>query len=129
MADAPKFCWNELETRDMKAASKFYEEVLGWTSHAWDPDEPERYVNFKAGDDFVGGMMDISAGEFDGIPNHWFSYIHVEDIGATVAKAEAAGGKVLKASFEVPKVGMIAVIADTTGAVVGLIQSIEGGSA
>lgn len=122
MTEHAKFCWNELETRDLKAASKFYEEVLGWTSHAWDPDNPERYVNFKLGDDFIGGMMDIGDDQFDGIPNHWFPYIRVDDIGAVTAKAEAAGGTVRRPPFEVPKVGKIAIIADTTGAMVGLLE-------
>ncbi len=128
MADAPKFCWNELETRDVKAAARFYEEVLGWTAHAWDPEDPDRYVNFKAGDDFVAGMLNISGSEFDHIPANWFAYIQVDDIAETVAKTEASGGQILKAPFEVPKVGMMAVIADPTGAAVGLLQTIEGGS-
>jgi predicted enzyme related to lactoylglutathione lyase len=25
------FCWNELMTRDVKRAQKFYEETIGWT--------------------------------------------------------------------------------------------------
>ena len=128
MANPPKFCWNELETRDMKAASAFYEAVLGWTSHSWDPDAPDSYINFKAGDDYVAGMLNINGSEFDHIPNHWFAYIHVDDIAETIAKTEAAGGTVMKPPFEVPKVGLIAVIADPTGAAVGLLQSIEGGS-
>lgn len=122
MASEVKFCWNELETRDMKAAGKFYEEALGWTQHAWDPDEPERYVNFMSGDTVVAGMMDISDSQFDGIPNHWFSYIQVADIAETCAKVEAAGGTVRRPPFDIPKVGKIAIIADPTEAVVGLIQ-------
>ncbi|MBT3360939.1 MAG: VOC family protein [Rhodospirillales bacterium] len=122
MAFEVKFCWNELETRDMKSARKFYEEVLGWTSHAWDADQPDRYVLFKAGETVVAGMMDINDAQFDGIPNHWFPYIQVEDIAATCAKVESSGGKIYKPPFDVPKVGKIACIADTTGAVVGLLE-------
>lgn len=116
------FCWNELETRDLKAASKFYEDVLGWTSHEWDPDDPGRYVNFMAGDTMVAGMLDISDAQFDGIPNHWFAYIQVDDIAATCAKVEGAGGQVRKPPFDIPKVGKIAIISDSTEAVFGLLE-------
>jgi uncharacterized protein len=122
MASEVKFCWNELETRDIKAAAKFYEDLLGWTAHAWDPEKPDAYLMLKDGETVVGGIMDLNDPQFDGIPNHWFAYIQVDDIAVTTAKVEAAGGTVRRPPFEVPKVGRIAIIADATDAVVGLIQ-------
>ncbi|MCG8508237.1 MAG: VOC family protein [Rhodospirillales bacterium] len=125
MAIDVKFCWNELETRDMKAASKFYEEVLGWTSHAWDPEKPDAYILLKDGENAVAGIMDLGDPQFEGIPNHWFAYIQVEDVEATCAKVESAGGTIKRPPFDVPNVGKIAIIADSTDAVIGITQPEE----
>ena len=60
---------------------------------------------------------------FDGIPEHWFSYIEVDDVDARVAKVAPAGGKIHREPWDVPNVGRIAIVADINGAVIGWMTS------
>jgi predicted enzyme related to lactoylglutathione lyase len=48
-------------------------------------------------------------------------YIAVEDVDAAVAATRAAGGRVIKEVFEIPDTGRIAIIADPTGAALGIM--------
>jgi predicted enzyme related to lactoylglutathione lyase len=57
----------------------------------------------------------------ENVPPHWFTYIAVDDVDAAVAATRAAGGKVMKDVFEVPDTGRIAIIADPTGAALGIM--------
>ena len=75
----------------------------------------------KTGDRPVGGMFLMQGPEFGDIPDHWFAHIAVDDVDARVSRVQAAGGAVLRAPFDVPGVGRIAVVKDATGAAVGWI--------
>ncbi len=115
------FCWNELMTRDVPAAAKFYSELLGW--EAADSGMPGMaYTIFKAADKDAGGMMEMPKDIPEQVPSHWMSYIAVSDIDAVVKKTPELGGTVLHGPQEVPGVGRFAVIQDPTGAVVSLLQ-------
>ena len=107
-------------TRDVEGAKAFYRELLGWTHYDKDMGEDDNYAVFLSGGKEVAGLFDINDKQFEGIPNHWFAYIKVDDVDASVAKVEASGGKVLRPCFDVPEVGRIAIIADSTGAAVGI---------
>jgi hypothetical protein len=58
-------------------------------------------------------------------PAAWVTYLATDDVDATAAKAKQLGGSVLEPAFDVPSVGRIAVIADSTGAAVGLFKPLE----
>ena len=58
-----------------------------------------------------------------GAPPHWFDYIEVDDVDHRVALVPENGGNVLRPPFDIPNVGRIAIIADATGAAVGLMTS------
>lgn len=120
------FGWNELITSDVEAAKKFYGETFGWESETktmapgWD------YTMFKKGETMIGGMFAISP-EMGPMPPHWLSYVLSGDIEADLAKATAAGGKVIKGPVEVPDTGTFAVIQDPQGAVFALWKCATGG--
>lgn len=70
----------------------------------------------------IAGMMDMSKTPgMENVPPHWFTYIAVDDVDAAVAATRAAGGRVIKEVFEVPDTGRIAIIADPTGAALGIM--------
>src|SRR5580704_8632783 len=96
-----KFVWFELFTRDAKKAQSFYGDVLGWKVQAF-PMEPRPYEMIFATDSMIGGYA-APAGDLAG--DHWLSYVSVEDVDATVKLAEAAGGRVVSAPYDVPRVG------------------------
>jgi hypothetical protein len=67
--------------------------------------------------------MDMKGVTPPGVPPHWFSYIEVDDVDARTAKVKASGGQVMREPFDIPGVGRIAIIADATGAHVGIMTS------
>ena len=121
------FHWNELLTTDVDKAKDFFSKTVGWTFEDMPmPDGGKYYVAMSEGEP-VGGMMNMPAAVPSGTPPHWLSYLEVEDLEDAASKVKAAGGTVLREPFEVPEVGRIAMIADPTGAVLGLIKPAEFG--
>jgi len=115
------FCWNELMTRDVPGATKFYTELLGW--NAADSGMPGmQYTIFKVGDKQVGGLMEMPADIPQEVPAHWMAYITVDDVDAAARKVSELGGQVMHGPEDVPQVGRFCVVQDPTGAVVSLIQ-------
>lgn len=113
------FYWNELNTRDAKKAMEFYGHSLGWTFDEMQMDQGDTYYICMDGDQAVGGIFTMPSPEFDGIPEHWFSYIAVDDIDKRVEKAVEAGAKIVRAPFDADGVGRIAIIQDVNGANLG----------
>lgn len=124
MENAPAhgvFVWNELNTRDIDAAKAFYTATLGWAYERMPIEGDGEYCIIKIGDTRVGGIFVLAGPEFEGIPDHWFAYVAVDDVDARLAAVEGAGGAVLRPPFDVPGVGRIAVVRDSVGAVAGWI--------
>ena len=85
--------WNELATRDVPAAAKFYGDVFGWDPHT-SGEGAQAYTEFKLGDRSIAGMMDIAGRLPDEIPPHWLAYFMVDDCATATAKAKELGGQV-----------------------------------
>lgn len=81
-----KFYWNELMTRDLERAKKFYADTLGWTFDPMSAGGGPTYWIIKAGGEMVGGLFDISGNDFDQVPESWMSYIAVDDVDARSPK-------------------------------------------
>ncbi|PSW15535.1 VOC family protein [Photobacterium rosenbergii] len=113
------FSWSELMTDDPEKAIEFYRQVIGWEVEAM-PMEGGTYHVIKAGGEPVGGIMGKPDG-YENIPNHWGSYITVEDVDDTVASAKAAGGCIVYEPKDIPGVGRICAISDQDGAIVSVI--------
>jgi predicted enzyme related to lactoylglutathione lyase len=118
------FYWNELMTRDVNRAKKFYQDTIGWSFEGMPMPEGTYWVA-KQDDKPVGGVFDISAPEFKDVPECWMSYLAVDDVDARVKKAQAAGAKLMKPIFDVPGVGRIAILMEPGGAGVGWITPVN----
>lgn len=115
--------WVDLSTTDPAAAQAFYGELFGWTFVA----------NETPGDDYImasldgsaaAGMMQQSADQAAmGLPSMWNTYFSVDDINATVASVEDAGGSVMMPPMAVMDAGHMAVVVDPSGAVACLWQA------
>ena len=112
------FYWNELMTRDVEKAKKFYGDTIGW-SFAGMPMPNGTYWVAKVGETPVAGIFDISGPEFGPVPECWMAYIAVDDVDARVAKAVKMGAKLMKPAFDVPGVGRIAILTEPGGAGIG----------
>ena len=98
------FCWNELMTRDVDAAKRFYEKTIGWTFDEM-PMSGGAYSVAKADGKFVAGIMDPSAVGQPDIPPNWFAYIEVDDVEKRCRKAKEAGATIVKEPWDIPNVG------------------------
>lgn len=119
--------WSELMTRSASDARSFFASVVGWSIEEWPMGESGAppYLVCMADGKPAAGIFDTTSPEFDGVPDQWMTYVHVDDVDAACDRVKAAGGQVLRPSFEVPGVGRIAMIADPSGAAVGLITPSE----
>ena len=117
------FHWNELVTRDVEKAKKFYGDTIGWTFVGM-PMPDGTYWVAKMGEQPVGGLFPISGPQWEGVPEHWMSYLAVDDVDARVKKATAAGAKLMRPAFDIPGVGRIAILTEPGGAGVGWITPV-----
>ena len=113
------FYWNELMTRDIARAKKFYADTLGWTFEPMPMADGKTYWLAKAGEEMAGGLFDLNGPEFNAVPESWMSYIAVDDVDARAAKAVKAGATVMKPAFDVPGVGRIVILTQPGGAAIG----------
>lgn len=108
-----QFCWHELMCRDYKTALKFYSSLFGWEkATAMDMGPMGVYQVYAHGKQPLGGMMDIQPNM--GIPPCWVEYVHVDDVDATVSRAQRLGGR---AGFPAMDVG------DGSGRIAGIIDN------
>jgi len=120
------FCWNELATTDLGAATSFYKSLLGWEIKEGDaPGGGMKYNEIVVGGRHVGGMYSLNEmcgeGEAPQMPPNWRIYVAVDDVDASAAKAKELGGKVCVEPMDIPNVGRFCVISDPAGAVFSLI--------
>lgn len=108
------FIWYDLMTPDLKAASKFYEKVVGWKIK--DSGMPGMaYSILHAGDVMVGGMMQTPPGE-PGMSPPWHGHIHSKDVDKDCKRITAAGGSIHRDPADIPGIGRFAVVSDPGGA-------------
>ncbi len=112
--------WTELASGDPEAAAAFHARLMGWEIQRNPMGDEMPYWVMMQGEAPVCGIF-AKTEEMAGLPDHWMTYVAVDDVDATAAEAEAAGGAVIRAPFDVPGVGRIAMIADPGGAVLGVM--------
>lgn len=113
------FCWNELMTRDVERVKRFYESTIGWSFQAMPMADGGTYWVAMLDGKPAAGIFSLNAPVYDGVPESWMSYLAVDDVDARVEKALKAGAKLMKAAFDVPDVGRIAILMQPGGAGVG----------
>jgi predicted enzyme related to lactoylglutathione lyase len=115
-------CWNELGTRDLGGARRFYSAVFGYEWEDVDTGEggPE-YATFAVEGRAVGGAYTMSDDMPAEVPPSWMADFAVEDADATVAKAEELGGGVNMPAVDSPY-GRFAILRDTQGGVFSVIR-------
>jgi predicted enzyme related to lactoylglutathione lyase len=115
LANEPgSFNWNELNTRDLAAAMRFYEAVFGVEVELQDLGGSE-YGVVKVDGRGVAGMRHLEAPE-DQVPAHWQTVFAVDDCERALARAEELGGQKLMEPMDVPSIGRFALVQDPVGA-------------
>lgn len=115
--------WNELMTRDSKAARAFYATVFGYTYEDMSSDGFD-YHAFLIGGRATGGIMGMDANWPDDLPAHWNVTFCVADADATADQVRALGGAVLAPPQDSPY-GRHATVRDPQGARFSVIAVAE----
>ena len=121
LADPPlpgTFCWDELLTKDVDAAAKYYGSVFGWTGKYGEGEM--KYWHWQNAGKDIGGMMAVPMPK---MPPHWLAYIAVSDVDASTNKVTELGGKVMMPAMEIEKVCKFSVVQDPGGATFALFRS------
>lgn len=117
-----KSWWHELNTWEPEVALAFYGRTLGWKFEpAPLPDGGAYWIAHHEGKP-VGGIFELTAPDFEGIPSHWMTYMAVTDIAKAEFDTARAGGEVMRPAIKVAGVGKLSVVTDSTGALIGLIE-------
>ncbi len=114
------FCHIEIPTTDLERARDFYSRLFGWKVELM----PEQdYATFETGAPPAGGFRKVDKVADQSEPGMPLNYILVEDIEATVEKAqELGGGPVVVGKTAVGDMGWFAVFVDPDGNGVALWQ-------
>jgi predicted enzyme related to lactoylglutathione lyase len=109
--------WYELLTADPAASKAFYDAVLGWNIEAQPSGELDyRMIDTGSGNGLVGGAMRLTDEmRQGGARPTWLFYIGVDDVDATVARIEAAGGGVIMPPWSIEGIGRMALVRDPQG--------------
>jgi uncharacterized protein len=120
-----RFVWYELTTPDVKAATAFYANVVGWGTRdaSAPPSGPMAYTLFTAGEDLVGGLLNLpeQASQMGGRP-HWIGYVSVDDVDAAAKRFKQLGGTVHVPPTDIPDVSRFSVVADSQTAILVLVK-------
>ncbi len=115
----------EIPATDPAISSKFYAELFDWKMQV----EPAfNYHMFQADPGPAGAFVQVGESSMSYKPGEVLIYISTDDIDATLARAEALGGKTLEPKTEIPHTGWFAIFADPTGNRIALFTSMRGQS-
>jgi uncharacterized protein len=117
--------WFELYAKNPKETGNFYHNTVGFDV------APETSSDRKS--DFVlsssgharGGIAPLPDGKDDDIKATWLGVIRVANLDDTLAKVPSLGGEVLVAPHSVEYGSRFAIILDSTGGTVGLVQYMD----
>lgn len=104
---------------DVPRARAFYEQVFGWSFTPWGP--PGFYQVRDAGKGFLGALQGRREVGDQRMPGMEITF-GVDDIQATIAAIEAAGGTILMPPFRIEGVGELTFFRDTEGNIAGAMQ-------
>ncbi len=119
-----RFCWDELATRDLPAARRFYTGLLGWGTREREMPGGEPYTVFTRGDEMCAGALGMSE-EWGDVPPHWMPYVMVSNCDETARAAGRLGGSVCVPPTDIPSIGRITVLQDPFGATLSAITFTE----
>jgi hypothetical protein len=121
-----KFVWADLFTNDVDAAHTFYGELFGWEWRWISNDAEHSYGVFYQGGVAVAGVAHRAPSE--GAPQYgrWINYVSVADVARAVSEVEARGGRVLLPLRTIADRGTFAILADSEGALFGILDSSSG---
>ena len=121
LAEPGDWIWIQLLSRDARSAAEFYRAVAGYeVVENTSANRLNDYVLVSKG--FARGTVRTLVTKRADVNPTWLPYVRVKSVSETVDKAKQLGGSVLVEPKPEVFEGKIAVIADPTGAAVGVME-------
>lgn len=119
--------WIDLQTPDPDGAKTFYGALFGWVPEDVPTDGGPPYTMLYRGGIEKGNLVcglgpQSQEQQAAGIPSVWTTYVLVGDVDEMVTATPGAGGHVVTPSMDVMTQGRMAIVADPSGASIGLWQ-------
>jgi len=121
LGDVNEWAWLDLWTADVTRATEFYRAVVGYEVYPVQLHELRRGAHLVSGGYARAGVMQKNDPRTSAV---WLPYVRVVDAKLAAEAARAAGGRVLREPADVGG-AVVAVIADPTGAPVGVVQLVD----
>ena len=106
----------EIASPNLERASDFYRDLFDWDIGE---EEIEGYRLVRTADGSIGGGL-LRAPE--GVFPYVTIYAAVDDLRATLQRAEDLGGKMVVEPMPIPGVGSFAMFQDPDGVIVGIVE-------
>jgi predicted enzyme related to lactoylglutathione lyase len=110
----------EIASPSLERASDFYRELFDWQVG---DEEIDGYRLVRTAEDGIGGGLLRSP---EGIFPYVTIYVAVDDLRATLGRAEELGGKMVVEPMPIPGVGSFAMFQDPDGVMIGIIEERHG---
>ncbi len=117
----PNIAYFQIPADDIGRARKFYHSLLGWKIEPDTTleDKSLEWQNIETGEQKVGQLSMGGLYKRMG-PGPIMNFVEVMDIEKVLARVEKLGGKVMMPLDTIKGVGLVAVIQDTEGNIIGL---------
>jgi predicted enzyme related to lactoylglutathione lyase len=117
----PNIAYFQIPADDVGRARTFYHSLLGWKIEPDTTleDKSLEWQNIETGEPKEGTMNMGGLYKRKG-PGPIMNFVEVEDIEKVLARVEKLGGKVMMPLDTIKGVGLVAVIQDTEGNIIGL---------
>jgi predicted enzyme related to lactoylglutathione lyase len=125
LAEPGDWVWVQLLSRDGRKAAEFYRSIAGY--EVVENASPNRLSDFVlTSKGYARATVRTISKDKDKVRPTWLPFVRVKNIGESVALAKQIGGKVLVEPKPEFVQGKVAVVADPTGAAIGLLEWSEG---
>ena len=121
LAEPGEWIWIELLSRDARQAAEFYRGVAGYEI-VENSDSPRANDYVLVSEKFARATVMEIPKDHPQVRPAWLPYVRVKHIAESITQARQLGGQVLVAPQPELFDGRIAVVADPTGAAIGLLE-------
>lgn len=120
------FGWADVAVPDTDQGKAFYSGLFGWDAVDSPGGESMPYTMFMLDGKAVAGMGPLRPEDMAaGAPPVWSSYVLVDDVEATAAKAKELGAVLLMEPMQIQDAGKMLLAVDPVGATIGFWQGGE----
>jgi uncharacterized protein len=121
LAAPGEWLWSSLLVTNADQEASFYHALFGYDIFDLPSDDNSKHVILSSGDFARAGVTALPGDSMRRHP-HWLNFVRVEDAEASSARAVELGGRVLVEPRMDRHGGKLAVVADPSGAPVGLME-------